>query len=216
MKAVLAHPSIKEIVVETCLSIDDIEPPYNFGLHPTSPAGKTGLKPDIPSVATIKRVVDKLKDVEKSCFSDYCFPSGFGALQHIDIARLRVLELNCCANIGYLFNGLLWEIANVQLELLNINRRQTQSQRGYTGKEKIECFLTVHKDLEEVIFTTLGKDGSCLPAIFAQGKWLRALKLQESCVKDSDASESGRHIAEGEDRARICKAYLHLHQLVIN
>ena len=113
MRVVQAHPSIKEIVVETYLSIDNIEPAYNFSLHPTSSTGNTGLNPDFPSLATIKRVVDKLKDVEKSCFSGYCFPPGFGALQHMDIARLRVLELNCCANIGYLFNGLLCEITNV-------------------------------------------------------------------------------------------------------
>ena len=216
MRAVQAHSSIKEIVVETCLLIDDIEPAYNFGLDPTSPAGKTGLDPDFSSFATIKRVVDKLRDVDKSSFSGYCFPPGFGALHDIDITRMRALKLECCANIGYLFNGLLCEIANVQLKKLNINQTQAQSPRGYTGKEKIECFLTVHKGLEEVVFTNLGKDRPCLPAILAQGKWLRILKLQESSVKDSDASESRRHIAAGEDMARIYKACLHLLQLVID
>lgn len=215
MRAVQAHPSIKEIVVETCLLIDDIEPAYTFGLDPTSPAGKTGLDPDFSSFATIKRVIDKLRDVDKSSFSGYCFPPGFGALQNIDITRMRALKLKCCANIGYLFNGLLCEIANVKLKTLNINQTQAQSQRGYTGKEKIECFLTVYKGLEEVVFTNLGKDRPCLSAILAQGKWLRTLELQESYVKDRDASESRRHIAEREDRARISQACPHLSQLVI-
>ena len=216
MKAVLAHTSIKEIVVEISLSIEDIDPGYNFGLDWTSQEGTPELDFNFPSLANIKRVVDKLKDVDKSCFSGYCFPPGFGALQHLDINRVRVLELNSCANIGYLFNGLLCEIANVQLKSLIISQTQAQSQRGYTGKEKIECFLTVHKGLEEVIFINQGTDRPCLPAILAQGKWLRTLKLQESYVKDSDASESRRHIAEGEDRARICQACPHLHQLVID
>ena len=216
MRAVQAHPSIKEIVVEICLLIDDIEPAYNFGLDPTSLAGKTGLDRDFSSFATIKRVVDKLRDVDKSSFSGYCFPPSFGALKHIDITRMRALKLECCANIGYLFNGLLCEITHVQLKVLNINQTQAQPQRGYTGKEKIECFLTVHKGLEEVIFTNLGKDRPCLPAILAQGKWLRTLVLQESYVKDSDASESRRHTAEGEDRARICQACPHLRRLVID
>lgn len=216
MEAVQAHPSIKEIVVEIRLSIEDIEPAYNFGLDRTSPVDTPELNPNFPSLASIKRVVDKLKDGDRSCFSGYCFPPGFGALQHLDISRVRVLELNCCANIGYLFNGLLCEIANVQLKTLNISQTPAQSQRGYTGKEKIECFLTVYKGLEEVIFTNLGKDRPCLPAILAQGKWLRTLELHDSYVKDSDASESRRHIAEGEDRARICQASPYLRQLVIN
>ena len=216
MRALQAHPSIKEIVVETCLSIHDIEPAYNFGLDWTSPAGKTGLKSDFPSMATIKRVVNTLTDVDRSCFSGYCFPPSFGALQHMDITRMRVLELNCCANIGYLFNGLLCEIANVQLKTLNISRTQAQSQSGYTGKEKIECFLTVHKGLEEVIFANLGEDRPCLPAILAQGKSLKMLKLLESYLKDSDGNESRQNIASGEDKARICKACPHLRQLVLN
>ena len=215
MRAVQAHPSLKEIVVETCLSIHDIEPAYNFGLDRTSPAGKTGLNPDLPSLPTIKRVVDTLTDVDRSCFSGYCFPPGFGALQHMDITRVRVLELNCCTNIGYLFNGLLCEIANVQLKILNISRTPAQSQSGYTGKEKIECFLTVHKGLEEVIFANLGEDRPCLPAILAQGKSLRILKLLESYVKGSDANESRQNISSGEDKAKICKACPHLRQLVL-
>ena len=80
----------------------------------------------------------------------------------------------------------------------------------------MECFLTVHKGLEEVVFTNLCKDRPCLPAILAQGKWLRILKLQESYLKDSDASESRQYIAAGEDMARIYKACPHLLQLVIN
>ena len=160
-------------------------------------------------------MVDKLKDVDKACFSGYCFPPGFGALQRLDITRVRVLDLNCCANIGYLFNGLLCEIANVRLKALNINQTKAQSQCGYAGKEKIECFLTVHRGLEEINFTNLGKDRPYLPAILAQRKWLRTLNLHESYVKDSDASESRRHIAEGEDMGRIRQACPHLRQLVI-
>lgn len=216
MKAVLAHASIKEIVIETYLSIDDIEPAYNFGQDRTSPAGRTELNLNFPSSASIKRVVDKLKDVDKAGFCRYFFPPGFGALQHLDITRVRVLDLNCCANIGYLFNGLLCEIANVRLRTLNINQTQAQSQRGYAGKEKIECFLTVYRGLEEIVFTNLGRDRPCLPAVLPQGKWLRTLKLHESYVKDSDASESRRHIVEGEDMGRIRQACPHLRQLVIN
>ena len=216
MRALQAHPSIKEIVVETCLSIDDIEPAYNFCLDRTSPAGKTGLNPDFPTLATVKRLVNTLTAIDKSCFSGYCFPPGFGALQHMDITRMRVLELDCCANIGYLFNGLLCEIANVQLKTLSISRTQFQFQSGYTGKEKIECFLTVHKGLEELIFANLGEDRPCLPAILAQGKSLRFLKLLESYLKDSDATERQRNIAAEKDKARIRKACPHLRQLILD
>ena len=43
MKAVLAHESIMEIMINTYLSIDDIKLAYNFGLDRASPAGRTEL-----------------------------------------------------------------------------------------------------------------------------------------------------------------------------
>ena len=203
-------------MIKTYLSIDDIKPAYNFGLDRASPAGRTELIPNFPSPAGIKWVVDKLKDVDKACFSGYCFLPGFGALQHLDMFWVTVLDLNCSANLGYFITGLLREIADVLLKTLNINQTQAQSQRGYAGNEKIECFLALHRGLEEIIFTNLGKDRSCWPAILAQGNWLRTLKLHESYVKDSDASETRRRIAEGEDMGRIRQACPPLRQLVIN
>ena len=106
-------------------------------------------------------MVDKLKDVDKTCFSGYCFPPGFGALQQLDMNRVMVLDLNCCANLDCLIDDLLREIAGVRLKTLNINQTQAQSQHGYASKEKIECFLTVHRALGEIVFTNLGKDRPC-------------------------------------------------------
>lgn len=209
MRALQAHPNVKEIAEERC---DNVVREYFFNGRTI----KRGLQPGVPRFATVKRVVDKLTDVHRYSFSGSCFPPSWCALMDIDIARMRVLELDCCTNIGDLFNGLLKQVANVRLKTLSIRRSEPQARIGQAAKESIERFLAAHKGLEEVILTNLGEDRLSLPAILAQGQSLRVLKLLEPYVKDSDASDGRQDLVPETDKARIYQACPHLQQLVLD
>ena len=162
MEAVETHLGVKEIVEESWLFVKDGGHRYSFDYDQTSLLAETSPKTALLGIATAKRTINIQTNLDDFCFTgDRFLP--LAALQRIETARLRKLQLNSCTDTGYIFHALLCNIANIRLKTLVITQKHSQPGTGYIGREKIECFLMVHKGLEEVVFSNLGEDTPCLP-----------------------------------------------------
>ncbi|KAK0513105.1 hypothetical protein JMJ35_004091 [Cladonia borealis] len=214
--AVEAHPSVKQMVADSCIFVNGKDAIYVFDPALTLPLSRTAAKEAILELTPVRRTIDTRAKLDSFYFTSYCFPSGLEAVHHIDATRLNELTLDSCNNIGYLFNGLLYNISRIRLKRLVISRSQTQSSVGYIGREKIECFLMVYKGLENIAFSNLGQDRPSLAAILAQGRSLRVLKLYESRSTRTSETRNPAKFNEVEDVARIRKSCPHLEQLIID
>ncbi len=189
---------------------------YVFDPALTLPLSRTAAKEAPFELTPVKRTIDTRAKLDSFYFTSYCFPSGLEAVHHIDTTRLNELTLDSCNNIGYLFNRLLCSVSWFHLKKLAISQSPTQSTVGYIGREKIECFLTVHQGLEEIAFSNMGKDRPSLAAILAQGRSLKVLKLYESRSTSTSQGRNSGKFNEKEDVARICKTCPHLEQLIVD
>ena len=203
-------------MAESCIFVNGKDGIHVFDPALTLPLSRTAAKEAIFELTPVRRTMDTRAKLDSFYFTSYCFPSGLEAVHHIDATRLNELTLNSCNNIGYLFNGLLYNISRIRLKRLVISRSQTQSSVGYIGREKIECFLMVYKGLEEIAFSNLGQDRPSLAAVLAQGRSLRVLKVHESRSTRTSKTRNPAMFNEVEDVARIRKSCPHLEQLIID
>ena len=216
MRALQAHPRVREIVVEPCLFVNGRDSTYTFDPNRTLLLAKSAPDFDSIGLTPVKRVVDIRVNLDDFYLAGYRFPPGTDALYYIDSARLRKLHLNSCTDIGYLFGGLISHINAIQLKILVICQPQSQTGTGYVGRENIERFLTVHRGLEKLVLTNLGQNRPCLPAILAQGRTLKILKLHESSIKHSSGTEKRQNTNEVEELTRVCHACPRLNNLVVD
>lgn len=102
--------------------------------------------------------------------SHYCFPpNNFVLEQLLDFHQIVSLELVCCKNIGFLFNSMLRTSCNLNLKFLRIcDSTNPSADKGYQGCEKLECFLSVYKGLEELVVCNMGGDFTCLAKRYNQ------------------------------------------------
>ena len=181
----------------------------------TLPLSRTAIKEVLVELTPVKRTIDTRTGLDSFSFTNYCFPPGLEAVRYIDTTRLNKLTLDSCNNVGFLFNGLLCNLSQIHLKKLVISQSQNVSAIGYIGREKIECFLIVHKGLEEIGFSDMGEDRPSLSAILTQGRSLRVLKLYESRGTRTSEARTREKSNEVEDVARICKACPLLERLII-
>ncbi len=215
MEVLKANPSVRTIVVESFSLWHPGEPNYYFDLD-LDPRSTTFVSNAFQLTQKDVRSLDTYADVDDFHFSSSHFPTRLEALHHVDSSRMRELHLSNCTEIGYLFNGLLCNIATVQLKDSTIRQEGLQANTGFFGKAKIECFLSIHKGLEEIEFTNVGGNMPCLQAILAQGSTPRSLKLVETKRKNNSGFEKAPYEYELEEQVNVRERCPNLRVFIIN
>ena len=148
----------------------------------------------------------------------YDVPPQPTALQlRMDLCKLQTLELAHCQNIGYLFNTLLCILRQCQLTVLRVDGSiPGGSHRGYVGKEKLECFLMLHRGIQELTLRDLGSERPSVNSIVAQGATLTVLELHESRPRDKEESDGQWPLLNDHELLQICTSCHRLQTLSIN
>lgn len=180
-----------EIAIDPCLRADGVDRILRYISHHIWPLSEIqSLDLDVKKAESSVKPLDltlssfgrpemiALPSLATLILKNFSFPPQHVCLPlSIPLARIKNLQLLRCSNTGYLFNSMLSFYQGMRLEALKIVDLTSSHVYGYVGKEKLDHFLLIYKDLKVLEIRGLGKPSPGLAAVLSQRKFLRVLKL---------------------------------------